>query len=75
MKWGTVVGVEAPRGSGLVTVTVDTGDGFDHFYSDAGPFWRAVRQAFSGEPILGQEIGYEVDRFNVLVGFNSTEVE
>lgn len=67
MKRGVIDRVSAPEGSGLLTLFFTDGE---RVHAEAGPFWRAWGY---DRPILGQEILYAADQFNVLIGFDYPE--
>ncbi len=66
MKTGKIVKLSGIAGAGLWTLELE-----DAVFIESGAGGRALAQCFGSlDNIHGQEISYEIDDLNVLVGFD-----
>ena len=87
MERGTVKGIQASFGSGIMTLTLENEDGKTvRVHGDSGPTGRALIHAFGREvcsghtlltdKLVGREVVYALDDFGFLAGLaNADEVE
>ena len=74
MKQGSILGIQASWGSGLVFLVVETKEGIESIPCEHNTTFKALDNCFGNVALKDKQISFETDAFGVLEYFEPLEV-